>query len=201
MRISERIDTIDFPTAIGKFDLEAYKTKDSKQPEMKYVLLLISKKGLGNPVNVRIHSECLLSEVFKSTHCDCREQMEFSMNYINRHGGILFYLNQEGRGHGLLTKIMELKLQENGFDTVAASEELHLNVDARDYTVVGEILKDKGIKHINLLTNNPKKIDSLKEMGISVDTRIPVEVKPNKHNIKYLRTKKLKLSHLFNEYI
>jgi 3,4-dihydroxy 2-butanone 4-phosphate synthase/GTP cyclohydrolase II len=195
-----KVESIDFPTVYGDFDLIAYNVGYDNQPNMRYALAITSKSIPDIPL-VRIHSECILSEVFKSTHCDCREQLELGLQTIQNEGGILFYLNQEGRGHGLFQKVLELKMQEKGMDTVEASEFFDLNIDDRKYDVVVDILNDMGIKKIKLLTNNPSKIVSLEDNGIKVVERVPVEVLPNEHNKTYLKVKKKKLGHLFTKYV
>ncbi len=194
------VNTIDFPTMYGNFDLTTFETNYKDQPNMKFVFVVSSKTINENPI-VRIHSECILSEVFKSTHCDCREQLELGLEMVAKNNGVLFYLNQEGRGHGLFQKVRELKKQEEGMDTVEASEYYHLEVDARRYDVVADILKLMNIAKVQLITNNPRKIKGLEGKGVVVEKRINAEIAPNSHNKKYLQTKKSKLGHLLDQYI
>lgn len=200
MQKLKKIETIEFPTLFGDFDLTAYETNYENQPNMRYVFVITNKK-ISFPPTIRIHSECILSEIFKSTHCDCREQLELGLEMVAEKNGILFYLDQEGRGHGIINKIHELKKQEEGLDTVEASEILHLEVDQRSYEVVADILKEMHIEEVHLATNNPRKIKCLEQNEIKVSGRISAEVEPNKHNIKYLETKKKKLGHLLTKYI
>ena len=147
---------------------------------------------------VRLHSECLTGDVFGSRRCDCGEQLEDSMRILREQGrGVLLYLRQEGRGIGLANKISAYALQEEGLDTVQANLALGLPEDGRDYQVAAEMLLDLGVHRAALLTNNPAKIEGLRSHGIEVVERLPVQVEPNPFNIKYLRTKKEKLGHLF----
>ncbi len=197
----EKIEDIDFPTTFGGFDLSGYKTAYPDQPNMHYTLVIKSKKISDIPV-IRIHSECMLSEIFHSTHCDCSLQLESALRFIQKKGGILFYLNQEGRGHGLETKLREMKKQQiEGLDTVEASQSLGLDIDNRKYNVVADILKLMGISKVKILTNNPKKIEELELSGIEVHERIPLEPKPSKESLAYLHTKKDKLGHMLSRYV
>jgi GTP cyclohydrolase II len=149
-------------------------------------------------VLVRLHSECLTGDVFGSQRCDCGEQLEDSMRFLREQGrGVLLYLRQEGRGIGLANKISAYALQEEGLDTVQANLALGLPEDARDYRVAAEMLLDLGVHRAALLTNNPAKIEGLRSHGIEVVERLPVPVEPNPYNLRYLRTKKEKLGHLF----
>ena len=149
-------------------------------------------------VLVRLHSECLTGDVFGSQRCDCGEQLEDSMRFLREQGrGVLLYLRQEGRGIGLANRISAYALQEEGLDTVQANLALGLPEDARDYRVAAEMLLDLGVHRAALLTNNPAKIEGLRSHGIEVVERLPVQVEPNPYNLRYLRTKKEKLGHLF----
>lgn len=182
------------PTVHGNFQVNVYKSViDNKE----HVVLL--KGEIKNPTLLRIHSQCLTGDTFLSLKCDCGEQLHQSMNLINKNGhGVILYLNQEGRGIGLTNKIKAYALQDRGLDTVEANLALHLPIDARDYKIATAILHDLGISKINLLTNNPTKIEELKMLGITVMKQIPLEVTSNDTNLKYLRTKKQKLGHLLN---
>jgi GTP cyclohydrolase II len=192
---------IKLPTEWGDFWLTGYQTNYSDQPFMHYVLAIYSRTIPKDPL-VRIQSSCLLGETFRSTHCDCNEQLEASMQLIQEQGGIIFYLDQEGRGHGLLNKIRELKLQQTeNLDTVEASERLGLVVDERKFKVVADILKLMHISQVKVLTNNPRKLDQVSAYGITVTERVPLEIKPNDENLKYLTTKKAKLGHLLSKYL
>jgi 3,4-dihydroxy 2-butanone 4-phosphate synthase / GTP cyclohydrolase II len=158
--------------------------------------------GEDEAILVRLHSECLTGDVFGSRRCDCGEQLEDSMRLLREQGrGVLIYLRQEGRGVGLANKISAYALQEEGVDTVQANLALGLPEDARDYRVAAEMLLDLGIHRAALLTNNPAKIKGLRSHGVEVSERLPVQVEPNPFNLRYLRTKKEKLGHLYPDSI
>ena len=146
---------------------------------------------------VRIHSECLTGDALGSLRFDCRDQLEYSLTYLGtKDTGILLYMRQEGRGIGLGNKIKAYQLQDTGLDTVEANMHLGFDDDLRDYATAAEILKMLNVRSIVLMTNNPAKLKNLKENGITITGRIPVVVKPNKHNTNYLNTKKQKMNHL-----
>jgi 3,4-dihydroxy 2-butanone 4-phosphate synthase/GTP cyclohydrolase II len=152
-----------------------------------------------DPVLVRVHSECLTGDVFGSLRCDCGRQLNKAMQIIEKETkGVVLYMNQEGRGIGLVDKIKAYGLQDRGMDTVEANEALGHAADLRDYGIGAQILVDLGIKHIRLLTNNPRKIVGLEGYGLRVVERVPLEVEPNPINYKYLKTKKEKLGHDLN---
>lgn len=147
---------------------------------------------------VRVHSECHTGDIFHSLRCDCGAQLEASLELISRAGkGVVIYLKQEGRGIGLLNKIRAYQLQDMGMDTVDANEHLGFPGDMRDYRVASRIISLLGIRSVALLTNNPSKIDGLRAYGISVVRRIPVTIAPNTYNARYLRTKQVRMGHLF----
>lgn len=187
-----RVSAAMLPTVYGSFKIIIYK---SPQDQIEHVVL-VKGTDFKKTSLVRIHSRCLTGDVFSSLRCDCKDQLKKSLIKISKaKNGVLIYLNQEGRGIGLTNKIKAYSLQEKGLDTVDANNALGLPSDARDYMVAVDILKDLGIETINLLTNNPDKIDQLAQYGIIVNKRIPLEVNPNKKNKSYLKTKKDKLGH------
>lgn len=179
------------PTRFGGFKIVIYKCADGLEHSV-----LVKGEVFKEPVLVRIHSQCLTGDTFGSLKCDCGEQLRKSMKLINKSGnGLIIYLNQEGRGIGLTNKIKAYALQELGFDTVEANQQLGLPIDSRSYKIAAEILGYLGINEINLLTNNPDKQSQLSEYGIKVIKRIPLEIKPNIVDKQYLKTKKHKMSH------
>ncbi len=149
------------------------------------------------PVLCRVHSQCITGESFFSMRCDCRYQLTESLTQIAERGrGVVFYLQQEGRGIGLSNKIRAYNLQDKGLDTVEANHQLGFKEDERDYENVSGMIKFLGIKKVDLMTNNPKKIEALKTMGIVVNQRVPLTSNPNRYNEKYINTKIKKLGHL-----
>lgn len=178
------------PTPYGDFDISIYRSEiDGGEHSV------LTMGELKNPAVVRIHSMCLTGDTFSSQRCDCQNQLHQSMEIISKNGsGAILYLNQEGRGVGLENKIRAYKLQDKGFDTVEANCRLGLPVDGRDFKIAGDILNSLEINDINLLTNNPNKIDQLEKYGVSVNP-IPIESEPNSNNKKYLTVKKNKLGH------
>jgi len=151
------------------------------------------------PVLVRVHSECLTGDVFGSLRCDCGRQLQKAMQIIEREKkGIILYMGQEGRGIGLVDKIRAYNLQDKGMDTVEANEALGHKADLRDYGIGAQMLVDLGVKHLRLLTNNPRKIVGLEGYNLRVIERVPLEVEPNPSNVNYLKTKKEKLGHSLN---
>ncbi len=183
--------TSTIPTKYGKFQLVVYKSVIDNREHLSLI-----KGEIEEPLLLRIHSQCITGDTLLSLRCDCREQLHKSMKLINKkNNGLILYLNQEGRGIGLTNKIKAYALQDLGFDTVEANESLGLPIDARQYKIASDILKDLGIFKINLLTNNPDKEKKLAQFGIDVLKTIPLEIKPNKVNKKYLTIKKQKLAH------
>jgi len=151
------------------------------------------------PVLVRVHSECLTGDIFGSLRCDCGDQLLKSMEMIDKEGsGVFLYIRQEGRGIGLVNKLKAYALQDQGFDTVEANEELGFKADLRNYGIGAQILVDIGVKKMRLLTNNPKKMVGLEGYGLSIVEQVPIEIKPNEFNKGYLECKKLKMGHLLN---
>ena len=181
------------PTKYGNFLVYVYENNNDHH------IALVKGNIKDNPVLVRVHSECLTGEAFHSLKCDCNGQLEKALEKIGKEGGVLIYLRQEGRGIGLLNKIKSYSLQDQGMDTVEANESLGFKADMRDYTIGVKILSDLGIKKIKLMTNNPKKIEGLEKYGIEIVERIPIITKPNTSNINYLKTKKEKLGHFFED--
>lgn len=183
-------------TAYGLFDVLVYQTElDDKD----YFVLVKNEIKSDSVPLVRIHSECLTGDVFKSCRCDCGLQLDQSLKMVGASdGGILIYLHQEGRGIGLANKIKSYGLQDHGFDTVDANTELGFKADLREYHIAAQILLNLGVKNVKLITNNPQKINDLEDCGIKVVERIPIEIAPNKINKKYLQTKKQRMGHLLN---
>jgi len=184
---------VDMPTDWGHFKLHAY-----TQLNTDYVHLALVKGEwkIGDPVLVRVHSCCLTGDVFGSLRCDCGGQLHDAMAMVEREGrGAVIYMNQEGRGIGLLNKLRAYELQEKGIDTVDANIQLGFGMDDRDYGVGAQILRDLGIHKIRLMTNNPKKRAGLRGYELEIVENVPIEQTPNPHNEKYLRTKRDKMGH------
>ena len=162
-----------------------------------HVALTLGDVGDGEPVLTRIHSECLTGDALFSLRCDCGEQLHTALMAIATEGrGALLYLRQEGRGIGLINKIKAYRLQDAGADTVEANEALGFGADLRDYSICKPMLDHLGIRKLRLMTNNPRKVEAMEELGMSVVERIPLETPHNPHNQKYLATKAGKLGHL-----
>lgn len=173
---------------------------ESEVDRKQHVALVRGRPGKRDPVLVRIHSQCLTGDVFGSERCDCGDQLTRALELIDAEGkGILLYMSQEGRGIGLANKIRAYALQDQGLDTVQANLELGFEDDGRDYGVAAQMLRDLGVRRVRLLTNNPKKIKGLERYGIEVESRQPIEIPPRQGNLRYLRTKREKLGHLFSE--
>ncbi|MGP8200117.1 MAG: bifunctional 3,4-dihydroxy-2-butanone-4-phosphate synthase/GTP cyclohydrolase II [Limisphaerales bacterium] len=193
-KLVERIEVVKLPTAYGDFDLHLYRSHTDGQHHLALVKGQIA--GQKN-VLVRVHSECLTGDVFGSRRCDCGPQLHQAMRLISAAGqGVIVYMRQEGRGIGLAPKIKAYKLQESGYDTVEANLKLGYGMDLREYGLGAQILVDLGLKTICLLTNNPKKVVGLEGYGLEIVKQLPIKIRPNPHNEKYLRTKREKLGHL-----
>ncbi len=176
----------------GLFDFLVFKSNMDNKTQV----VLQSKKVNKNAPLVRLHSRCLTGDTFRSLRCDCGNQLDKSLKMIAKQGGTLIYLDQEGRDIGLINKIKAYHLQDGKMDTVEANVALGLPVDARDYGIAAAILKKMKITKIQLLTNNPEKVSQLINDGIQVVKTIPLEIKPNKYNRNYLKTKKIKMGHI-----
>lgn len=182
------------PTDYGEFRAIAY-TNDVDSKE--HMALVKGEINSDEPVLVRVHSECLTGDVFHSHRCDCGPQFEAALSQIEEAGnGVLLYMRQEGRGIGLINKLKAYKLQEEGLDTVDANLKLGFPADLRDYGIGAQILKDLGVRKIRLMTNNPRKIKGLEGYGLEVVERVPIQMKENEDNARYLHTKQAKLGHL-----
>jgi 3,4-dihydroxy 2-butanone 4-phosphate synthase / GTP cyclohydrolase II len=192
--IKREVD-VDLPTDRGDFELIAYTQTNTGQPHLALV------KGTwepDEPVLVRVHSSCLTGDIFGSCRCECGPQLHAAMDQIQKEGkGVIVYMNQEGRGIGLLNKLKAYKLQEEGYDTVEANEKLGFRMDERDYGVGAQIIRDLGISKLKLITNNPTKRAGLIGYGLEIVENVPIVIAPNKHNAKYLETKRDKMGHSF----
>ena len=192
-KLVERVVATGLPTTFGDFRAVGYR---SLVDEKHHVAMVKGEVDTGEPILVRVHSECLTGDVFHSMRCDCGEQLAAAMAMIEEEGqGVLLYLSQEGRGIGLLNKLKAYKLQEEGLDTVDANLKLGLPADLRDYGIGAQILRDLGLRDIRILTNNPKKIIGLEGHGLRVSEQIRIEAPPNQHNESYLQTKRDKMGH------
>jgi len=190
--IERQID-VKLPTAVGDFDLVAFKQTANGQD---HLALVKGEWDLDEPVLVRVHSSCVTGDIFGSCRCDCGEQLQKAMEMIEEEGrGVIVYMNQEGRGIGLLNKLKAYKLQEEGMDTVEANIELGFKMDERDYGVGAQILRDLGVRKIRLMSNNPKKRKGLIGYGLEIVESVGLQVKPNPHNAQYLDTKREKMGH------
>ena len=194
-KLIRRKESASLPTEYGVFKAVVYECSRG----LHHIALIKGSIKENQDVLVRVHSECLTGDVFHSLRCDCSQQLDKALKIIGKECGVILYLRQEGRGIGLLNKIKAYSLQDKGMDTVEANEKLGFKADARDYTVGVQILADLGIKRMRLITNNPKKIKGLEKYGIKIVERVPLIIKPNTTNIKYLEEKRKKLGHYLEE--
>jgi 3,4-dihydroxy 2-butanone 4-phosphate synthase/GTP cyclohydrolase II len=193
-KLIEKVEVIKMPTDHGDFDLHMYRSKLDDQYHLALVCGDVTK---AKNVLVRVHSECLTGDVFGSRRCDCGAQLHQAMRQVAKAGcGVIVYMRQEGRGIGLPAKIKAYKLQERGYDTVEANQKLGFEMDLREYGLGAQIMVDLGLKTIRLLTNNPKKVVGLEGYGLKIVEQVPIRIKPNPYNEKYLNTKREKLGHL-----
>ncbi len=182
------------PTEFGDFNMLGY---TNMVDDAEHVALVMGNPSAEKPCLVRVHSECLTGDVFTSRRCDCGSQLHAAMRQVAEAGeGVILYLRQEGRGIGLLNKLKAYQLQDAGHDTVEANEKLGFKSDLRDYGIGAQILRDLGLRKLNLLTNNPKKIIALDGYGLEVVERVQLEVQPHEDNITYLQTKRDKMGHM-----
>lgn len=184
---------VDLPTNSGSFDLIAFRQTNTDEI---HLALLKGSWEADEPIMVRVHSSCVTGDIFGSCRCDCGPQLHAAMEMVEKEGkGVVLYMNQEGRGIGLINKLKAYKLQEQGMDTVQANIALGLPMDSRDYGVGAQILRDLGVGKIRLISNNPQKRVGLLGYGLEIVEQIPIEITPNPHNEKYLTTKRDKMGH------
>jgi len=189
------VETSELPTDIANFKVHAFTEEQTKKD---HLVIAFGEIISDEPVLARIHSQCITGESFFSMRCDCRFQLTESLQKIAKNGsGVIFYLQQEGRGIGLSNKIRAYKLQDEGMDTVEANHQLGFHEDERSYEIVASMADHLNINSVDLMTNNPKKIKALEKIGLKVNKRIPILSESNQHNKKYLKTKEKKLGHLF----
>jgi len=180
----------------GTFKVIVY---ENDMEDFQHIALVKGEIDPEQPVLVRVHSECLTGDIFGSLRCDCGNQLHKAMMMMEKEGaGVLLYVRQEGRGIGLVNKLKAYNLQDQGYDTVEANEQLGFKADLRDYGIGAQVLADLGVKKMRLITNNPKKIVGLEGYGLSVVEQVPIEIEANEHNKRYLECKKLKMGHLLN---
>jgi 3,4-dihydroxy 2-butanone 4-phosphate synthase/GTP cyclohydrolase II len=189
----ERVVDVRLPTEIGEFQLHAFKDKNTDQD---HLALVKGKWEKDEPILVRVHSSCLTGDIFGSCRCDCGPQLHKAMELIEKEGkGVIIYMNQEGRGIGLVNKLKAYKLQEEGYDTFDANVKLGFKPDERDYGVGAQMLRELGVSKMKLMSNNPKKRTGLVGYGLEIVENVPLEMKSNLHNENYLQTKKDKFGH------
>lgn len=184
------------PTEYGIFKMMAF--SENSNDWMPQLVIVAQHTDFSQPVNVRFHSECITGEVFHSKKCECGQQLDTAMRYIQQHGGMIIYLRQEGRNIGIINKLKAYALQEKGMDTVQANVELGLPADDRDFSSAIEILRQLEVKKINLLTNNPEKMKFVENSEIELVQRIPLQIEANENSEGYLKTKKDYFGHLLD---
>ena len=190
----ECVSIANMPTRYGDFTAHCYINKINGEH---HIALVMGDITDGNDILCRVHSECLTGDVFGSLRCDCGQQFDSAMKMIAENGrGVLLYMRQEGRGIGLVNKLKAYKLQDEGMDTLDANIALGFPGDLREYYTGAQILRDLGIHSLNLLTNNPDKVYQLSDYGMEISKRVPIEIKANKYDISYLRTKKKRMGHI-----
>ncbi|MDJ0878109.1 MAG: GTP cyclohydrolase II [Halieaceae bacterium] len=188
------VETSRLPTQWGEFEMHGFEDDETGK---EHVVLTLGNVADGEPVLARLHSECLTGDALFSLRCDCGEQLHAALMAIaTEKRGALLYLRQEGRGIGLINKIKAYRLQDDGADTVEANEALGFGADLRDYSICKPMLEHLGIRRLRLMTNNPRKVQALEELGFTVVERLPLEMPHNPHNQGYLATKAGKLGHL-----
>ena len=196
MKVTKVAET-GLPTPFGTFKLFGFESEDKSE---NVLALVMGDPTPEEPTLVRIHSQCLTGDVFGSERCDCGDQLHFALDTIGRLGtGIVIYQLQEGRGIGLMNKLLAYQLQDSGHDTVEANHHLGFEADQRNYDLCAAVLRHFGMTHVRLMTNNPQKFDALASAGIQVVERIPIEIAPSDSTKKYLKTKKAKLGHLLSK--
>jgi len=205
-RLVEKGESVPLPTAHGDFTLHLYRSKVDRLPHFALTKGIEVPEGVtGNdadpePILVRPHSECLTGDVFHSLRCDCGEQLHHAMEQIERAGkGVVLYMRQEGRGIGIENKLKAYRLQDEGMDTVEANLALGFKADQRDYGIGAQILRHLGVRDMRILTNNPRKFRALQGYGLRIIERVPISMKSNPRNERYLQTKRDKLGHIFDE--
>ncbi len=196
-KLVHRVESIHMPTRYGEFMLHLF---ESDVDERDHVALTKGDVDDQTPVLVRMHSECLTGDALGSLRCDCEQNLSAAMQMVERDSrGIIVYMRQEGRGIGLRQKIRAYKLQEEGYDTVDANVKLGYKMDERDYGIGAQILSDLGASHVRLITNNPSKRVGLEAYGIEIVERVPMAIQANRYNIEYLKTKRLRMGHIFSD--
>lgn len=192
----EKGETVHLPTKYGDFMVTPFRQKSNG---LEHIALVKGSWAKDEPILVRVHSSCVTGDIFGSLRCECGEQLAESLRRIEKEGkGVLVYMNQEGRGIGLMNKIRAYKLQENGYDTVDANIHLGFQPDERDYGVGAQVLRELGVTKMRLMTNNPTKRIGLESYGLEIIENVPIEIKPNPYNLKYIQTKKERMGHLLH---